>query len=271
MDALYQTYSNITLDNQHGRFGTIYCGTRTSDNMPVVIKQVRKTRELLYYTDGETPMEIGMLIHLKDTPGVCQLLEWFNYDDEYIFVMKRELDSVDLFDFITINGDKLSEEMAMIIIKNIFMAVLELDAKNVVHRDLKPDNILIDKQTLKVTLIDFGGSTFKRPNNASFKSFYGTIVYYPPEFYTNREYTSEALTVWSLGVILYEMVVGHLPFETAVHVVSRNLEYRGLSERMVRILQCMLFKDSEIRYTFSDLKLELLSSPLDVAPYVIGV
>lgn len=257
MDQLIKEYSQIVYNNQHGRYGIISYGVRNHDNLDVVIKQVEKSRHLVYFTDGTTPMEVGMLEYLKEIDGVCQMIEWFESDDEYVVVMKRAHDYIDLFDFIGVHGDKLPEDMALTILNNLLTIVLDIDGKNVVHRDLKPDNILIHKESLKLILIDFDSATFKRPHDEPFKCFNGTRHYYPPEYYITHTYRAEPMTVWSLGVILYEMITGYAPFQNKIQIVNTCLDYKNVSERIEQILRCTLMKDSEQRYTFEELRSEL--------------
>lgn len=258
MDKVKKEYSQIVFNNQHGHYGVISYGVRNHDNLDVVIKQVEKSRNLVYFTDGTTPMEVGMLEYLKDIDGVCQIIEWFDSDDEYVVVMKRAHDYIDLFDFIGVHGDKLPEDMALTILNNLVTIVLAVDGKNVVHRDLKPENILIHKESLKLILIDFDSATFKRPNDEPFKCFNGTVYYYPPEYYITHTYRAEPMTVWSLGVILYEMVTGYSPFQNKVQIINARVDYKIVSERIERILRCTLMKDSEQRYKLEELKADLI-------------
>jgi len=79
------------------------------------------------------------------------------------------------------------------------------------HRDLKPDNIIVNDK-YEVFLIDLGFATLLSPNDPiSLKERFGTPFYMSPEMMSNKSYNSKS-DIWSLGVIYYEMLYGHLPY-----------------------------------------------------------
>ena len=91
--------------------------------------------------------------------------------------------------------------------KGILEAINHCHANNVVHRDIKPENIMINDDD-ETKLIDFGLSKTSKKNNMT--TVAGTPFYMAPEV-LNQNYTSKA-DIWSLGVLLYTMVSGYLPF-----------------------------------------------------------
>lgn len=92
--------------------------------------------------------------------------------------------------------------------KQLFQAINHCHAQNIVHRDIKPDNIMIT-DTDTVRLIDFGLS--KASKNKKLSTIAGTPYYMAPEVLEGA-YTKQA-DIWSLGVILYTLVSGYLPFQ----------------------------------------------------------
>ena len=79
------------------------------------------------------------------------------------------------------------------------------------HRDIKPENLLLDKNcTLKVC--DFGWCILLKNNDDQRETFCGTYEYIAPELYNNKKY-DKSVDIWSLGVLLYEMLHGHSPYK----------------------------------------------------------
>ena len=92
--------------------------------------------------------------------------------------------------------------------------------RNVFHRDVKLENILVVPTTLQITLIDFGCGSFYK--DTSFTDFAGTPQYYPPEWFLNRKYNGYRQTIWSCGVLLYSLITGTfiLPFESGRYKIA---------------------------------------------------
>lgn len=78
--------------------------------------------------------------------------------------------------------------------------------KGVVHRDLKSENILVDLDTDSLVLIDFGASAIYKTSSSFYSDFHGTKQYKSPEYILKKRYAAVSSTVWTLGVLLYDMV-----------------------------------------------------------------
>jgi proto-oncogene serine/threonine-protein kinase Pim-1/proto-oncogene serine/threonine-protein kinase Pim-3 len=78
--------------------------------------------------------------------------------------------------------------------------------KGVVHRDLKSENILVDLDSETLVLIDFGASAIYKSSTSHYSDFHGTKQYKSPEYILKKRYTGVPSTVWTLGVLLYDMV-----------------------------------------------------------------
>ena len=181
---------------------------------------------------------------------------------------------------------KLSE--ALNIAEQIASALAEAHAAGIIHRDIKPENIVLRRDGI-VKVLDFGLAKLMEEKQAgpedatramvrtSAGVVMGTVTYMSPE--QARGLPVDARTdIWSLGVVLYEMVAGHVPFagETTSDVISLILQKEppalttvsaGIPERLDDIVSKTLTKDREARYqTIKDLALDLkrLKQKLDV-------
>jgi len=203
----YRKYSMKEMIGKGG-FGVVYAAERKSDGLKVAVKEVSKDTKI--DNEDNIPLEIALMQQVKDVPGVIKLLDYFDTPDCFYIVMER-FNSKDLFDYISEQGP-LNETIAKEMFRDIVETVSLCHQNGVVHRDIKDENILVDIKTLKTKLIDFGSGTYFQ--NKVYQEFQGTRVYSPPEWIKYGSYTAEALTVWSLGILLYDMVCGDIPFES---------------------------------------------------------
>jgi serine/threonine protein kinase len=191
-----------------GGFGTVHAGVRNSDGLPVAVKEVPKERIIAYFSDSQLPLEVALMQQVADVPGVIKLLDYFDMGNSFYVVMER-FNSKDLFDFISEQGP-LPENLAKNLFRQVVDIVMQCHAKGVLHRDIKDENLLIDLTSHQVKLIDFGSGTYL--HEGIYTEFEGTRVYSPPEWIKYRQYTADGLTVWSLGVLLYDMLYGDVPY-----------------------------------------------------------
>jgi len=222
-----------------GGFGTVYAGSRVHDGLPVAIKVIGKSR---LAPNAKMPLEVALMQLTKSVEGAIKLIEYFELPDCFVLILERMggKNVKDLFDFISDNGP-LKEDVARKIFRQIVATVRQVSEAGVVHRDIKDENILIDPSSLNVKLIDFGSGA--RLTDEIFSDFDGTRVYAPPEWIKFRRYRAEGLTVWSLGVLLYDMVCGDIPFETDNQIRRAHLVFRPslcLSEEVKELIMACL-------------------------------
>jgi len=120
--------------------------------------------------------------------------------------------------------------------------------KGVVHRDLKSENILVDLDTESLILIDFGASAIYKSSSSYYSDFHGTKQYKSPEYVLRKRYTGVPSTVWTLGVLLYDMVCGSLPFENEEEITGYKLVLKPhLSSELKNLIQRCLAQNPDRR------------------------
>ncbi|KAF2354934.1 Protein kinase domain [Trinorchestia longiramus] len=201
---------------------------------------------LLRQVNGVTvPREISLLLRLTNVPNVVQLLDWIDRDDSYLLIFERPDPCQDFFDYIS-KHIFLPEYQARSLFQQIVQTVKECHEAGVVHRDIKDENILITVDPsghFVLKLIDFGSGAVVNPNDRPYVDFDGTRVYAPPEWITTGSYSAIPAAVWSLGVLLYDMVVGYIPFENDESILQNKLQFRteyGLSPAVTNLIRTCL-------------------------------
>ena len=217
------------------------------DGLTVAIKHVarNKVTEWATYAGKKVPMELKLLITVQSVDGVIKLIDYYERSDSFIFVLERPEKTKDLFDVIT---DKkfLEEDMARNFFRQIVETILACHSKGVIHRDIKDENILVDLVTGKLKLIDFGSGAILKEE--AYTDFDGTRVYAPPEWLETGSYLGGPATVWSLGVLLFDMVCGDIPWEKDAQICNAQLIFtRRVSQECRDLITRCLNKNVQDR------------------------
>ncbi|PAV76853.1 hypothetical protein WR25_25957 [Diploscapter pachys] len=163
------------------------------------------------------------------------------------------------------NGRLIPLEIVLLLecsgIKGIVETVIACKNKGVLHRDIKDENIIVDMRTREVKLIDFGSGAFFRAE--PYTDFEGTRVYSPPEWIEHQRYNGVEATVWSLGILLFDMVCGDIPYRRDSDILNGFLHWRNhISETCKDLVRQCLNRNGKDRPSLEDiLKHDWLNVP----------
>nr|XP_058926890.1 serine/threonine-protein kinase MARK2-like [Kogia breviceps] len=141
-------------------------------------------------------------------PNIVRLLGVTD-TEEAMFLIMEYLSGGDMFDYLTTHG-RMPEAQARGLFQQLVSALQHCHQRGVVHRDLKPPNLLFDGN-MNLKLTDFGFSNIC-DTSGTLDTICGTLPYTAPELLLGQSYSGPAVDVWSLGVVLYFMVTGSRPF-----------------------------------------------------------
>ncbi|XP_065829825.1 serine/threonine-protein kinase pim-1-like isoform X2 [Oscarella lobularis] len=246
-DDLYEIGEQIG----SGGFGRVYDGIRKADRERVAVKVVSKKRVLHWCkaSGGKTiPREVALLRQIEHV-NVIRLYDYYEKADSVYMILEQPRPMMDLFDFITA-ACPLCERTAKFLFKQIVESIAFCHAAGVVHRDIKDENILLELATGRTKLIDFGSGAFLK--EGPYTDYEGTRVYSPPEWIKHHKYLAEPAAIWSLGILLYDMVMGDVPFEKDDEILHADLKFsRSCTRAVVHLIRCMLTRPPSGRPTFS--------------------
>lgn len=210
-----KSVGNYTLGRLIGKgsFGKVYLAThKLTNGSKVVLKSANKgdsnlAREIHHHRQFVHP-HIARLYEVIVTETLVWLvLEYCPGDELYNYLVKHGRLPV----------DKVQKTFTQLV-----GAVSYVHQQSCVHRDLKLENILLDKHE-NVKLCDFGFTREYEGKANYLQTFCGTVCYSAPEMLKGEKYAGEKVDVWSLGVILYALLTGELPFDDDDDAVTRNL------------------------------------------------
>ena len=203
-------YYEMLDDLGEGIFGSVKLGMEKKTKERVAIKIIKK--EKTKDSDIElvrTEIDIMKLCH---HPNVVRLLDHFE-NGEYIFIVMEYIRGGNLTDYMNHKKFNISEKRAAEIIYQISIGVKYLHKYGIIHRDLKPDNIMLTEASDKgkIKIMDFGLSKILGKKEKTVDGF-GTLTFVSPEVLIRKPYNKE-VDIWSIGIILYWILSGDLPFD----------------------------------------------------------
>ncbi|XP_052234562.1 uncharacterized protein LOC127847053 isoform X3 [Dreissena polymorpha] len=251
---------SILYDTQHtigkGAFGFVKMARRRADRKEVVVKFIRRAKVFkdCWVEDeryGQMPLEVSILSKLNH-PNIVTVLDVFDNSDYIQLVMAKHGSGMDLFEFID-RSPRMDEKLASYIFRQMVSAVSYLHGKNILHRDIKDENVILNEQ-FQIKLIDFGAVAILEPGKL-FSTFCGTLEYCSPEVLMGNKYYGPELEVWSLGVTLYTLVFGENPFFDVEETIKCTLKPPFVVSSELMMLLCwLLHPDPKKRATVPSLE-----------------
>ncbi|XP_017680806.1 PREDICTED: serine/threonine-protein kinase 36 [Lepidothrix coronata] len=240
-----------------GSFGRVYKGRRKHSAQVVALKFIPKVgRSEKELKNLQREIEIMRGLH---HPNIIQMLDSFETDKEVVVV--TDYAEGELFQILEDDGS-LPEDQVQTIAAQLVSALYYLHSHRILHRDMKPQNILLGKDGV-VKLCDFGFARAMSIHTMVLTSIKGTPLYMSLELVEERPYDHTA-DLWSVGCILYELFVGTPPFYTnsifqlVSLIVKDPVKWpTAMSPVFKSFLQGLLMKDPHQRLSWP----ELLSHP----------
>ncbi|EGV62048.1 spindle assembly checkpoint kinase [Yamadazyma tenuis] len=201
-----------------GKLGSVYCVKHKASNFVCALKvmNLETLRSLKLQKNLQREIEIqSSLQH----PNILKLFSYF-YDSKNVYLVIEYSINGELYHHLRINK-RFTNTLASFYIYQVTLGLIYLHSNGIIHRDLKPENILVDfNHTVKLS--DFGWSV-KIERNAKRSTICGTLDYLSPEMVNSMAYDFKS-DIWSLGVLIYELLVGKPPFEHH----DRNVTYKRI-------------------------------------------
>ena len=236
-----------------GTFGKIFEATQRRSFKTVAVKFIKKKNvESLSEIDGQMiPSECVFLNHL-DHPNIISLIDLYEFKSKFAVVLERPLASMDLSKFVSQFGPQ-SDNIASYVASQLLAVCSYMQESSIFHRDLKSENILIDAFTYQINIIDFGSSAWIQKDDDTFLGDYGTPAFSPPEWINGQAYYPESCTIWNIGVILYELIIGCLPFTSEKDVKKCHLNFPDHVSNVAKdFIKKLLQHDLCLRPTYTE-------------------
>lgn len=234
---------NIVGQLGKGAFATVYKLATAMDGQLLAAKELEKKR---FVKNGQLDQRLDNEMRIMQTlrhPNIVQYVDYRDYD-KYLYIIMEYVPCGDLQGWLGLHG-VLPEQWAKRMAFQILQALAYLHVKNITHRDIKPDNILIaSEDPFDVKLSDFGLSKVVKNNDTFLKTFCGTLLYCAPEVFPhydtyaqgkgkrrkpgstgrqNFHSYSQSVDVWSFAAVLWNSLCGSPPFEGVVDQTGRGM------------------------------------------------
>ena len=260
-----QQWSLNAIENYHldkilgfGSFATVKLATFRGDNNNYAIKTYEKYKLVDSKVRKNVAREISLMKKLHH-PSVIKLITSIETSKQIHLIMEYTT-STSLNGYLkTKVGRKISESEARILFRQLTEGICYLHELSIIHRDIKMENILVDTDTKQIKIIDLGFA-IQVPDDKNMTIICGTPSYMAPEIIGKQGYKAKPTDVWALGIVLYYMLCGSVPFkgndekEIYKKIMKTKLEFpQHVSEKAEDMLRNILNPNPKERPTARDI------------------
>ena len=241
-----------------GTFSTVKLGTHRITQKKVAIKILDKNK-IESRDDLERIIREMQILTEMHNPFVIKVYKIYEDKNNFLIIMEY-CEGGELFNYI-VKKKRLSEEEASYFFFQLINGIEYIHSKGIAHRDLKPENLLLSKNKI-LKIIDFGLSNFY-DGTKRLQTPCGSPCYASPEMVKGKRYDGFNIDIWAIGVILFAMLCGYLPFEDDENdtdvlfneIIRNKIDYPYfLSKLSLDILQKILVSDPLQRITIDEIK-----------------
>lgn len=199
------TLGCILGEGSYAKVRSAYC---EKTQCKVALKVINRKKAPKDFQMKFLPRELEVMKKLNH-PNITKLYEIMQFGGK-VYISMEIAGHGDLLEYIKLRG-AIPEEKSRVMFQQLAEAIRYLHSVDVVHRDLKCENILLDVHN-NIKVSDFGFARTLVPKELS-RTFCGSAAYAAPEILQGIPYTGQSYDIWSLGVILYIMVCGSMPYD----------------------------------------------------------
>ena len=242
-----------------GTFGYVKLAVHKPTNKKVAIKILEKSKIKTTNDMMRINNELNFLTKMNNS-FILEIFEVIE-DQLNLYIVTEYLSGGELFNLI-VEKKRLDHELTSLLFYQIVQGVDYLHSNNIAHRDLKPENILLNKSINRIKIIDFGLSSDSIEQQL-LKTPCGSPSYASPEMVQGKKYNGRKTDCWSLGIILYAMLQGYLPFEDD----NNDVLFKKISLNEIKfsnkfeigidakeLILGLLIKDPDKRWNIEDIK-----------------
>ncbi|XP_054884977.1 serine/threonine-protein kinase SIK2 isoform X1 [Poeciliopsis prolifica] len=238
-----------------GNFAVVKLARHRITKTEVAIKIIDKTQ--LDAVNLEKIYREVQIMKMLDHPHIIKLYQVMETKN-MLYLVTEYAKNGEIFDYLAKHG-RLSELEARRKFWQILSAVEYCHTRNIVHRDLKAENLLLDGH-MNIKIADFGFANFFQPGEP-LATWCGSPPYAAPEVFEGQQYEGPQLDIWSMGVVLYVLVCGALPFDGPTLPVLRQRVLEGrfripyfMTEDCEHLIRRMLVLDPSKRLSLAQIK-----------------